>query len=234
MSNHFTYEIDERHLRTQLKEATVAVSEEAWEKFETFTDSIVSDHRENRFANLNFTMNRNIVLPSVFGIIIIIFSFLLVNFVSIKTSVKEKSESPETDAVTMNSEEPKQAEKKALPVLVKKAKPEIESVQAVSQNEDLIKEEKAIVVVETPKELSKQESNSNSTVANLVPAITNPASAVNSSETTIDSVANAAADEEAKAKRRAKRRAEAVETQKLQEIRPTPVMEERDVEIRPN
>ena len=72
MSN-FTYEIDERNLRIQMKEFTVSVKEDAWLKFETFSDSMVNQQRENRLKNFNFSMNRSVVLPSVFGVIIILF-----------------------------------------------------------------------------------------------------------------------------------------------------------------
>jgi hypothetical protein len=49
-----------------------------------------------------------------------------------------------------------------------------------------------------------------------------------------DTAAISLAEQEAKAKRKAKRRSEAIETQKLLEIRPSPVSEENDVEVRPN
>ena len=99
MSN-FTYEIDERNLRIQLKEFVVPLKEDAWQKFETFSDSMVSQQRENRLKSFNFSLNRSVVLPSVFGIIIILFSFLLVNFVSIKNPVKESDQKVETAIVS--------------------------------------------------------------------------------------------------------------------------------------
>ena len=94
MSN-FTYEIDERNLRIQMKEFIVPVKEDAWQKFETFSDSMVNKHRENRLKNFNFSLNRGVVLPSVFGVIIILFSFLLVNFVSIKNPSKVNDQKAE-------------------------------------------------------------------------------------------------------------------------------------------
>ena len=234
MSNHFTYEIDERNLRTQLKEFSVPVNEEAWQKFETFSDSMVSNQRENRFNSFNFTLNRNVVLPSVFGVIIIIFSFLLVNFVSIKNPTKENTKKAEKALVSPNAEEPKIEEQKTIPVHVNKPKSEVAATSTLTADLETAQDDKAVASAEIVKETAKQDSKINTPVNPS--ASTNGLSNTNStpSETSIDSVVNAAADEEAKAKRRAKRRAEAVESQKLLEIRPTPVMEERDAEIRPN
>ena len=226
MSNHFTYEVDERNLRTQLKGFTIPVSEEAWQKFETFSDSMAVNHRENGLDRFNLTLNRNIVLPSVFGIIIILFSFLLVNFVSIKNPVKENTQKVETQAVNTSASEPKPVAKKTIPIITRKTKSETESPATASQNQESTPEEKAMLATETPPELSKQDINS-------TPAA-NPTLSSNSPETSPDSVVNSTQEDEEKARRRAKRRAEAVESQKLLEIRPTPVMEERDTEIRPN
>ena len=240
MSNHFTYEIDERNLRTQLKEYSVPVSEEAWQKFETFSDSMVSNQRENKYNSFNFTLNRNVVLPSVFGIIIIIFSFLLVNFVSIKNPVKENTKKAAKTTISQDAEDPKIETKNTIPVPVNKPKPQIAATTGSLTGEaETSQNNTAVAGTEIVKETAKQDSKinipeSHSSNINTSP-ITNSVSAINSSsETSPDSVANTAADEEAKAKRRAKRRAEAVESQKLLEIRPTPVTEERDAEIRPN
>jgi hypothetical protein len=88
MSNHFTYEIDERNLRMQLKDQEVPLSEEAWKRFESFTNSQTVHQQRHGIRKFNLTLNRNIVLPAVFGAVIISFSFLLFNFISIKDPQK--------------------------------------------------------------------------------------------------------------------------------------------------
>jgi len=208
MSN-FTYEIDERNLRLKMKEFTVPVKEEDWQKFETFSDTMISQSRENRMR-FNFSLNRNVVLPSVFGVIIILFSFLLVNFVSIKNPVR---------AVDQKSEE--------LPVMPMQ-EPKIE--QTVPRAEKA-KVETPAAVTETVADI-KPEEKAMMTALVTEPEITNTPSIATSVETPSDI---ASQETEAKAKRREIRRAEALEAQKLLEIRPTPVSEERDAEeIRPD
>jgi len=208
MSN-FTYEIDERNLRLKMKEFTVPVKEEDWQKFETFSDTMISQSRENRMR-FNFSLNRNVVLPSVFGVIIILFSFLLVNFVSIKNPVR---------AVDQKSEE--------LPVMPMQ-EPKIE--QTVPRAEKA-KVETPAAVTETVVDI-KPEEKAMMTALVTEPEITNTPSIATSVETPSDI---ASQETEAKAKRREIRRAEALEAQKLLEIRPTPVSEERDAEeIRPD
>lgn len=209
MSNHFTYEIDERNLRIQLKEFVLPVSEDAWQKFETFSDSMVSQQRENRYK-FNLNLNRNVVLPSVFGVIIILFSFLLVNFVSIKNPVKESAHKAEAAATP----EPQPVVKE-----IKKEEPKVVKASVVTAPAAAPTQE--IKPVEVP-------------VAQTAPVVKEEAPVIASETLTDVASAEVKAEAEAKAKRRAKRRAEAIETQQLNEIRPTIVSEERDSEIRPN
>jgi hypothetical protein len=235
MSNHFTYEIDERNLRTQLKAYTVPVNENAWQKIESFSDSKRTNQLENKFVNFNITLNRNVVLPSVFGVIIIIFSLLLVNFVSIENPVKEKKRKSEASNSNILPEETNQTIEKTaiLPVI---SEPEIEVEQPTKTNNlvqttpikpdsqasialkvEHTKEQKTITLLEESKIEKIPETSS-----------------ITSTEMGSDTAAISLAEQEAKAKRKAKRRSEAIETQKLLEIRPSPVSEENDVEVRPN
>jgi len=215
MSN-FTYEIDERNLRIQLKEFVIPVKEDAWQKFETFSDSMVSHHRENRLKNFNFTMNRNVILPSVFGVIIILFSFLLVNFVSIKNPVKDNGQKAETATkmITAAAGEPAPKIEKPAPAVITESKPEVLPVVTPTVAE--VKTEEVKAVTAAPK--SDPE----------------PVQTINTTETPAETIVTSTSNEEVKAKRKARRRAEAVESQKLSDIRPTPVSEERDSEIRPD
>lgn len=211
MSN-FTYEIDERNLRLQMKDFTVPVKEDAWQKFETFSDSMVSQQRSTGFKSFNLNLNRSVVLPSVFAVIIILFSFLLVNFVSIKNPAKDTDQKAEASPVNIPSPANEPKNEQAAPVIVKETA--VEPVATVTVA-DIKPEEKAMInaIVSAPE-----------TVAEQTVAATETASETIASEETDD-----------KAKRRARRRAEAVESQKLLEIRPTPVSEEREVEeVRPD
>lgn len=213
MSNHFTYEVNERNLRIQMKDFTVPVNEDAWQKFETFSDTMVSQHRENRLKNFNFSLNRSVVLPSVFGVIIILFSFLLVNFVSIKNPVRTSEQKAEAVPVKPAPQAQPKTEQQ-VPVIAEKPKVDDAAVTTPTVA-DIQPEEKAIMnaLVTTPE--------------------TVPAETITPSAETSTDIASAS---EAKAKRRAERRAaRALEAQKIQEIRPTPVSEERDTdEIRPD
>jgi hypothetical protein len=221
MSN-FTYEIDERNLRLRMKDFMVPVKQDAWQKFESYSETTVSEKLEGRLKNFNFSLNRNVVLPSVFGVVIILFSFLLVNFVSIKSSAKENTQKAEASpAVSSTPSAPQeQLNKQAVPAV---AKPKQQSEMPAEEVKvpDVKPEEKAIL------------NNLVSTSATIPEQV--PASSVQAipAEPGGDSVAKQ--DEEVKSKRRAERRAARAEAQKLEEIRPTPVAEERDVEeVRPD
>jgi hypothetical protein len=80
----FKYEIDERNLRLQLKAMEVPFSEEAWHKFESFSASCRGGGEQRVAKRFQLSFNRNVVLPVVFGSVIILFSLLLFNFVNIK------------------------------------------------------------------------------------------------------------------------------------------------------
>jgi hypothetical protein len=109
MSNHFTYEINERNVRLQLKGHRFDAKESDWLRFQEHAAENVSFRKGIKVADkFNITLNRNIILPVIFGIIILGFSLLLVNFMSIKNnnnSLKtapaqiEKSTAPELKAV---------------------------------------------------------------------------------------------------------------------------------------
>lgn len=103
MSSIFSYEIDERNLRVQLKNLEVPRKEEAWQKFEAYAHVNAKSDEQPMFQHLQFRLNRNIVMPAIFGAIILLFSFLLYNFVSIK---KDTVQADDTAAIVA---EPSQA-----------------------------------------------------------------------------------------------------------------------------
>jgi hypothetical protein len=84
MSNHFTYEIDERNLRVKLKDLEFPYKEEAWQHFENATKTSQKINDDANRTKIHFTLNRNILLPVLFAGIIILFSIVLFNFISIK------------------------------------------------------------------------------------------------------------------------------------------------------
>jgi cytoskeletal protein RodZ len=119
MSSHFNYEIDERNVRNQLKALEMPFKEEAWYSYEAYAKQFQSTHKSQLLPNFNFALNRNVVLPVVFGAIIVLFSFLLFNFINIKNTKTEKKEVVETKpAVTSISVEKKApAPKKEIKVI---------------------------------------------------------------------------------------------------------------------
>lgn len=96
MSNHFKYEIKEVNLRVQLKGHEVPFSDDAWKRFESFSSSQKTIVRNNVMQRFTLKLNRNVVLPIVFGSVIILFSFLLFNFINIKNPNTESSAKIET------------------------------------------------------------------------------------------------------------------------------------------
>lgn len=91
MSSHFNYEIDEKALRQKMLNQKVALDNDAWQRYESHRNQIPKNNTiETAFKTIKFSINKNVVLPLVFGIIIIAFSFLLFNFISINTTKKQK------------------------------------------------------------------------------------------------------------------------------------------------
>ncbi|MDI1354348.1 MAG: hypothetical protein PSX36_05500 [bacterium] len=96
MSKTFTYEIDERRLRLQLRDVNVPLKEDAWDKFEVYAQAHPLEQPKHRFTKFELKLSRNVLLPLVFGGIICVFSFLLFNFISIKKPIgqTEPNENP--------------------------------------------------------------------------------------------------------------------------------------------
>jgi hypothetical protein len=99
MSSQFKYMLDERRLRSQLREITIPLNEDAWQWFELQADLDVKPAPVRKLAslrlpvNLNLNFNKSLILPSVFGVVIIVFTLLLVNFTNIKeTATPEKAQ----------------------------------------------------------------------------------------------------------------------------------------------
>jgi len=96
MSGHFVYEIDERKLRVKLQEIEVEQKQDAWSNFESYYLSKNKTQNEGPLKNFYVPISMNIVLPLVFGLIIIIVAVILFKFISIKnpeiqTTIEEKA-----------------------------------------------------------------------------------------------------------------------------------------------
>ncbi|MDX2173815.1 MAG: hypothetical protein SFY56_11900 [Bacteroidota bacterium] len=123
MSSHYSYDIDERNLRNKLKGNETPFTEDVWLKFESYQQANPKPQGIDEVVKkISFTINRNVVLPIVFGAIIISFSLLLFNFINIKSK-------PKNNLVVANNalkpevkkETPKPVEvKKTIPIEVKK------------------------------------------------------------------------------------------------------------------
>jgi hypothetical protein len=99
MSSHFNYEIDEKHLRAKLRGMSAAYRDDAWTQFEAYADTCKNPYKTSSLPNFNLNINRNIVLPVVFGGVIILFSMLLFNFINISTKTPEKMAVADTKPV---------------------------------------------------------------------------------------------------------------------------------------
>lgn len=97
MSSHFNYEIDEKSLRQKLLNYNSALDNDAWQRFETHRNQKPrSSSIESAFKNIQFSINKSVVLPLVFGTVIIAFSYLLYNFISINTTKKKAEQEIKT------------------------------------------------------------------------------------------------------------------------------------------
>jgi len=83
MIRHFTYEIDERNLRVKVKNMELPLKEGAWESFEEYSME-QSKHGSDGGMAFKFSLNRNVMILAVFGAVILSFSLLLFNFITIK------------------------------------------------------------------------------------------------------------------------------------------------------
>ncbi len=99
MSSHFTYEIDERKLRVRLKDMEETPGVEAWASFDTYCQSKSSQHSGGRMPDIQLPLNRNVIVPVIFGVLIIVFSFILYNFINIKKVPENASQTPANNVV---------------------------------------------------------------------------------------------------------------------------------------
>jgi hypothetical protein len=124
MSSHFNYEIDERSLRGKLKDLSFPYSEEAWSSYDAFSEASKKTYKAPVLPTVRLNLNRNIILPVVFGAVIILFSMLLFNFISIKKTTETKAAKAPEQIPVQPKPEPKQ-------LVVQKIEPAIDTTKKI-------------------------------------------------------------------------------------------------------
>lgn len=225
MSSHFNYEIEERNMRNQLKELELTYKEEAWLNYEEYAKQFQSVNKTQLIPNFNFALNRTVILPVVFGGIIILFSFLLFNFINIKNS---KATNSDVAAIKTNMD-----------AVAEKPKPEPKRVVAVP-----VKKEEPVIVKETPVNTNTiaalpNANTGNALIAKTLPAIqsnTNTTNAITTGTTAIDAQTSKTATtytfDPTRKKRRKKNTAEVLESIATPVSLPTVTQEETEPELR--
>ena len=94
MSNHFTYEIDERNLKQKLKNFELEYKPEAWLKFQNQGLSQIKVKETNAFIKAKVHFNKNLVLGLIFLLIIISISSVLFKIIKIKNPINKNIISP--------------------------------------------------------------------------------------------------------------------------------------------
>jgi len=94
MSNHFTYEIDERNLKQKLKNFELEYKPEAWLKFQNQGLSQIKVKEPNAFIKGKVHFNKNLVLGLIFLLIIISISSVLFKIIKIKNPINKNIISP--------------------------------------------------------------------------------------------------------------------------------------------
>ncbi len=94
MSNHFTYEIDERNLKQKLKNFELEYKPEAWLKFQNQGLSQIKVKEPNAFIKVKVHFNKNLVFGLIFLLIIISISSVLFKIIKIKNPINKNIISP--------------------------------------------------------------------------------------------------------------------------------------------
>lgn len=249
--SHFNYELNESNLRIQLRNLEMPAGEDAWQKFEKYSESQPGRKSENKF-NFRIMVNRNVLLPAVFGVVIVSFSLILFNFISIKGPKRVESGAkaetsvsvvPEGISTQMAKEEPK-------PLIVE---PQTETAsQTLAEQPKEIQTQPAQQYQTLPKPVAKEEPiqaaqaptttppapEQTEPVIAQTPAET-PTSPVNGNTNSSDASLQASGDNSLNSvigvqptKNKGVKRGE--NNKQLLDIRPSVVTEDSDPEVRPN
>lgn len=220
MSSHFNYEIEERNMRNQLKAIEVPFKEDAWHSYEDYAKQFQSSHKTQIIPNFNFALNRTVILPVVFGAIIVLFSFLLFNFINIKNTKPAAANVLEVKPTLVTSK-----------VEPQKIEPKKEIIAAVKK--DTVKIEAQITATVTSAPIT----NSVAVLAKTTPSVTtaispNPAPEINPSQNSHLARSIPSQTSEPKKKRRKKNSAEVLESIATPVSLPTLTQEEVEPELK--
>jgi hypothetical protein len=148
MSSHFNYEIDERNLRGKLKNLSFPYNEEAWSSYEAFSEANKKTYKAPVLPAIKLNLNRNVILPVIFGAVIILFSMLLFNFISIKN--KKPAENKAVKAPEQPAIQPKHEPQQ----LAQKPKPAVEKIipsdTAKTMVQAPVKPQETVAAIPTP------------------------------------------------------------------------------------
>ena len=123
MSNHFTYEIDERNLKQKLKNFELEYKPDAWLKFQSQGLSQIKVKEPNAFIKAKVHFNKNLVLGLIFLLIIISISSVLFKIINIKNPINKNIISPK----------PKEISKKQNKIISPEIKSKIELKPVISK-----------------------------------------------------------------------------------------------------
>ncbi len=226
MSSHFNYEIDERNMRNQLKAMEMPVKDEAWHSYEAYSKQFQQNNKTQLLPNFNFALNRTVVLPVVFGAIIVLFSFLLFNFINIKNTKTEKKEvveiKPTVTSIPVENKAP--ASKKEIKVI--EVKKEIAPATASTATSNSI----ATVITSTVNTNAKTMPLTTNNSVTVKPVFSN--TAVAAQNTQLAGSPSTYTFEPKKKKRRSKGNAEVLESIATPVSLPSITQEEAEPELR--
>lgn len=94
MSNHFTYEINERNLKMKLKDLEFPLDEALVQRFEELSHAQLHQTGSKGLVKFSIPIGSNVTLPLVFGGLVLLFSLLLFNFISIKNPAEKNITEP--------------------------------------------------------------------------------------------------------------------------------------------
>lgn len=117
MNSQFSYELDERQIRILMQSGELSFNETAWQRFESSEKTVSSaTSKVVKFVpniNLNFSVNRSVIIPVFFVALIGGMSILLFSFVDFKKKPEVVTEKPliitppTTTKTTVNVSKPK-------------------------------------------------------------------------------------------------------------------------------
>ena len=100
MSNHFTYEIDERNLKHKLKGFELEYSPNAWLKFQNQGLSQIKLKEPSKFIKAKVYFNKRLFMGLIFLLIMISISSVLFKLINIKKPINKNIISPKPNEIS--------------------------------------------------------------------------------------------------------------------------------------